>query len=460
MMYSIYIVDDEQSLARGIACGLPATYNCSCFTNAESALEMMNDDVPDLVLLDIGLPGMNGLEALAAMKTRYPEMVVIMITAYEDIATVIQAMQMGAYDYVVKPIEMDGLEVTIRNALESIRLRKEVHNLQEQCLKENLPIFIGESKVIQDVMQYIKKVAQSPDTPILILGESGTGKELIASAIHYRSPHFQGPFIAVNCAAIPRDLLESELFGYEKGAFSGAHPSGKKGMIEQAAGGTLFLDEIGDLDLDAQAKLLRFLETGEYYKVGSSIKQCVLTRIVSATNKDLQRMLDEGTFRRDLYYRIGVVTLKAPSLNDHPEDILPIAKQFLVEFGNKFGKSFAGFSREAERSLTRIQWRGNVRELKNMVERAALVASEPLISLADLDIRNALPCEQCLSLTAQLRPELDHQGVDLSALLRSVEKTYINEALRLSDGNETRAAKLLGMKYSTLRYRRRKLDIP
>jgi len=215
---------------------------------------------------------MDGIKALGTIKGLYPDMMVIMITAYEDISTGITAMKLGAYDYVVKPLHMDGLEVTIHNALETIRLRKEIQNLQENYLKENLPCFIGESKAIQDVMEFIGMVAKSPDTPILILGETGTGKELLASAIHYRSPNFKGPLMTVNCAAIPKDLIESELFGYEKGAFSGANTSGKKGLVEEAASGTLFLDEVGDLSLEAQAKLLRFLEEGEFYRVGGTKK--------------------------------------------------------------------------------------------------------------------------------------------------------------------------------------------
>jgi len=283
--YSIYIVDDERTIREGITMTLETEYQVKAFPTAETAIDVIKSYPPDLVLLDIGLPGMNGIEALRKIKGLYPTLLVIMITAYEDIDTVISAMKLGAYDYVVKPIHMDGLEVTIRNALETISLRKEVQILQEKYLKENLPCFIAESNAIQDVMDFIGMVAKSPDTPILIFGETGTGKELIASAIHYRSPNFKNPLVTVNCASIPRDLVESELFGYEKGAFSGASPSGKKGLIEEAANGTLFLDEVGDLSLEAQAKLLRFLEDGEYYRVGSTKKLQIHTRVVSATNK-------------------------------------------------------------------------------------------------------------------------------------------------------------------------------
>ena len=458
--YSIYIVDDEQSLAKGIALGLSKDYLARSFTTAETALESMAKDIPDLVLLDIGLPGMNGVDALRAIKSDYPDVVVIMITAFEDIKTVISAMKLGAYDYIVKPVQMDTLEVTIKNALESIRLRKEVKVLQEQYLKENLPFFIGESKVIQNVMEYIETVAKSPDTPILILGESGTGKELIASAIHFRSPNFQGKLITVNCAAIPKDLLESELFGYEKGAFSGAHPSGKKGLIEQAADGTLFLDEIGDLDLAAQAKLLRFLESGEFYKVGGTKTVHVQTRVVSATNKNLEKMIEDGTFREDLFFRIGVIKLEVPSLNKRPEDILPIAKHFLLEFSNKFGKSLSGITQEAEQALQHIQWRGNIRELRNIIERATLITKGPELTLEDLGDQQISSAHEPQLLPDQLTVVLPEEGLDLPSLLASIEKQYIAEALRLTGANETSAARLLHFKYSTLRYRRRILNIP
>ena len=262
--YTIYVIDDEKSITDGITIALEGDFKLKCFSTAETALEALETDRPDLILLDVGLPGMNGIAALRQIKSSNPDILVIMITAYEDIDTVISAMKLGAYDYVVKPLHMDALEVTICNALDTVRLRKEVQALQKRYLMENLPCFIGESNAIQDVMDFIRMVAKSPDTPILIVGETGTGKELIASTIHYYSPNLKGPFATLNCAAIPKDLIESELFGYEKGAFSGADAAGKKGLIEEAAGGTLFLDEVGDLSLEAQAKLLRFLELGEF----------------------------------------------------------------------------------------------------------------------------------------------------------------------------------------------------
>ncbi len=458
--YLVYIVDDEQSLAKGIALSLEKNYRCKPFTTAEEALEEIDKEPPDLVLLDIGLPGMDGLEALGVIRKLHPDVVVVMITAFEDVKTVISAMRLGAYDYVVKPLQMDTLEVTIKNALNTIRLRKEVKSLQEKYLKENLPFFIGESASIKDVMQFVEQVAKSPDTPILILGESGTGKELIASAIHFRSPNFQGLLVPVNCAAIPKDLLESELFGYEKGAFSGARNSGKSGLIEQAKNGTLFLDEVGDLDLDAQAKLLRFLESGDFYKVGGTRKIHIPTRVISATNKNLEKMIDEGTFREDLYFRIVVVKLEVPSLHARPEDILPMAKHFLMVFNRKFGKNFTSINPEAEKTLKQYQWRGNVRELKNIIERAALVGQGPELTLMDLGLQESSSDLQGVGSPGAHAALTLQSGINLSSLLESVEKSYILEALKLADGNETQAAKLLQYKYSTLRYRRRILNIP
>ena len=271
--FSIIVVDDEKIIRDGISMVLDEAYRVSAYPDAEKALTAMKKNQPDLVLLDIGLPGMSGIDALKAIRSEYPEVLVIMITAYEDVDTVIAAMKAGAHDYVVKPLQMEGLEVTIGNALDTIRLKKEVQALQTKYLNEHIPCFIGESKAIQNVMDFIKTVARSPDTPVLIQGETGTGKELIAAAIHYNSPNWKSPFATVNCAAIPKDLIESELFGYTKGAFSGADAAGKKGLVEAAADGTLFLDEVGDLSLEAQAKLLRFLELGEFYPLGGIPKK-------------------------------------------------------------------------------------------------------------------------------------------------------------------------------------------
>jgi DNA-binding NtrC family response regulator len=459
LTYTIDIVDDEQVIREGILMALETDYRTRAFADAQSAIDAIRTDPPDLVLLDIGLPDMNGIEVLRIIKQRHPGILVIMITAYDHADSVIAAMKLGAYDYVVKPIHMESLDVIIRNALETIRLRKEVQVLQEAYLKENLPCFIGESKTIHGVMEFIGMVARSPDTPILILGETGTGKELIAGAIHYRSPNFMGPLITLNCASLPKDLVESELFGYEKGAFSGAGASGKKGLVEEAQNGTLFLDEVGDLGPEAQAKLLRFLEAGEFYRVGGTKKMQVRTRVVSATNKDLDAMMEKGLFRKDLYFRLSVIKIHVPSLNERSEDILPLAKHFLMQFSRKFNKTFSAVAPEAEKALLAYRWTGNVRELMNLIERAVLIGKGPELALQDLQIKNAADSEIRTAGDGAGLPPLSHAGIDLRSVQESLEAFYIREALKLAKGNESKAAALLHLNHHTFRYRRRKLHI-
>ncbi len=451
--FTVYIVDDEVSIRKGVYFALKKYYRMKAFPRAENAIAELKKDPPDLILLDIGLPGMSGMEALRRIKAADPNILVIMVTAYEDIQTVISAMKLGAYDYVVKPIQMSSLRLTVKNALETVRMKKEIQALQERYLNENLPCFIGESDVVQEIMGFIEKVARSRDTPILIMGESGTGKELIAHTIHYKSPQYQGPFVPINCAAIPKELIESELFGYEKGAFSGAGASGKRGLVEAAEEGTLFLDEVSDLSLEAQAKLLRFLETGEYYRVGGTRRLEIHTRVVSATNKDVLGMIEKGLFREDLYYRLSVVKIQVPSLNERREDILPVASYFLERLGRKHGKRFTGISHDAGEFLKSYNWKGNVRELKNMIERGVLVGEGPQLRLSDLglnDLHHHPPITHDTAL-----PPLPECGIDLGAL----EAHYIREALRKTKGNAVEAAKLLGMSYYTFRYRMRKLGL-
>jgi len=458
--YYLFIVDDEDTIRGTLTIALEGKYRLADFPDAESAVAAARVEPPDLVLLDIGLPGMSGIEAIPIFRSISPEILIVVITAYEDVKSVVSAMKGGAYDYVVKPLEIGSLEMSIGNALESIRLKKEVQALQERYLRENLPCFIAESNTIRDVMEFVGLLARSPDTPVLILGETGTGKELIASAIHYRSPNFRGPLISVNCAAIPRELIESELFGYEKGAFSGANAAGKQGMVEQAEGGTLFLDEIADLSPEAQAKLLRFLEEGEYYRVGGTRKLSVRARVVSATNKNLQERIGNGLFREDLYYRLAVAKVELPSLTKRRDDIVPIAMHFLLEFRRKFARSFTGISPAARDALMRHPWKGNVRELRNFVERGVLVGKGPELTPEDLGFGDQDPSPVSPSPVEEiLHPFLPPEGVDLDMVHESVDRHYLREALRMAEGNETRAAQLLRINYSTFRYRRRKLGL-
>ncbi|MBA4419109.1 MAG: sigma-54-dependent Fis family transcriptional regulator [Syntrophus sp. (in: bacteria)] len=462
--FCIYVIDDEPTIREGITMALEADYRVETFSEAEAALEAMVKSPPDLVLLDISLPGICGIEALGRIKRQCPDLLVIMVTAYEDSKSIISTMKAGAYDYLVKPIHMESLEVIVRNAIEATRLKKEVRALQESYLKENVPCFIGESNAILDVMGFVEQVAKSPDTPILILGETGVGKELIAGAIHYRSPNFSGPLIPVNCASIAKDLIESELFGYEKGAFSGALLSGKKGLIEESANGTLFFDEVGDLSLEAQAKLLRFLESGEFYRLGGTKKLNIQTRIVSATNKNLEAMVEKGQFRKDLYFRIAVIKVKVPSLKERQDDIIPLAKYFLMQFNAKFAKNVAGLSPEAHQFLIDHKWEGNVRELKNLLEKAVLTCRGNEITTEDLGVNLDVNYIEHYGHYEQkgnhyLFPPIGDSGIDFESLERSFETFYYKEALRLSKGNESKAAQLLNLNHHTFRYRKRKLGI-
>jgi len=459
MPFSLFVVDDEDIAREGICLALKKHYAVTGYGAAEDAIAAITDEHPDLILLDIGLPGMSGIQALEKIKQEFPELLVIMITAYEDVQTVVSAMKLGAYDYIVKPLDMNGLIITVRNALETIALKKEIQLLQQKYIEGNLPVIVGESKPINDILEIVGMVAQSIDTPVLISGETGSGKELIAQTIHYKSPQFKGPLVTVNCAAIPKDLIESELFGYDKGAFSGADAGGKAGLVEKAANGTLFLDEVADLSSEAQAKLLRFLESGEYFRIGGTRKHRVQTRVISATNKDLFATANEGSFRLDLYYRLAVVKLEVPSLNQRREDIVPLAKFFLNKFTKKFRKSFSGLSPQAIEILHHFNWTGNVRELRNLIERAVLLGSGTQLGPDQLGIEadqqqatNTAPPPNSSGF-----PELTPEGIDLPSILQTIEKEYFEKALSLASGNASKAAKLLNLSRDKFRYRIQKI---
>lgn len=451
MRMSILIIDDEESIRDSLALNLGRDYQVATAATAHQGLELAHQEPPDIVLLDIGLPDQSGLEIMPELRQSAPHAAIIVITAYEDVRTAISAMKAGAVDYLVKPVRLEALSAALGRTASFLRLGKETRLLQERALREHMPFFIAESDAITAVMDLVGRVAQSPDTPVLVEGETGTGKELLASAIHLRSPLFRGPLVSLNCAAIPRDLVESELFGYAPGAFSGAERRGKAGLVATADGGTLFLDEVGELPLEVQAKLLRFVQSGEFYPVGATRPRTVQTRIIAATNRNLEECVAQGTFRQDLFFRLAVVRIRVPSLAERQGDILPMARAFLHEFASKFGKELAGLTPEAEACLLAHSWPGNVRELKNLMERAALLARGPQITPEDLGL------EAPSRPPAAALPPLSPEGLDLPRLLTQVERHYLSQALALAQGNESQAARLLQLTRDTFRYRRAKL---
>lgn len=448
----VYIIDDESSIRKNLSFGLSFQYRVEAFASAEEAWPVLNAVPPGAVLLDLTLPGKNGLDFLVDIRNKWPLIPVIIITATSELPVAIEAMKRGAQNYLTKPLQLDALKMAVARALTDSRLKTDLDSFQAQALQSDLPFIVGTSDAILEIMDCVGKIARGKETPVLISGESGTGKELLAKAIHYQSQSRNGDFVAVNCAAIPENLLESEFFGYAKGAFTGALPNGRIGFIEQAENGTLFLDEIGELHLDLQAKLLRFMESGEFHRVGDSKPRRASVRVISATNRNLKDLVDSGGFRLDLFYRLAVIELKIPSLSERPQDIMPIAGHFLAEFNLKHGRHFTGFSEKVEPVLKNRKWTGNIRELKNMVERGVLLGEEPLVTLADLGLKQIQEQDQE---AGGLEFPFPEEGLDWEKL----ERKFIVEAYRRAKGNDRKAASLLGMNYYTYRYRRKALGL-
>lgn len=388
MNYRIYVVDDDRHYARMLSYRLDKNdnYTVKVFHNGEEVLKAL-DDKPDLVLLDIMMPGIDGVEVLRQMLTRTPDVPVIMVSAQGVIDTAVEAMKLGAYDYITKgQDDLVKLDSIVRNVLEKVSLEREVETLRTEVTeKYQIKGMIGESPAMQEVYRKIQKATRG-DLMVAIQGESGTGKELVAKAIHYASNRKRGPFVVVNCAAIPRELMESEFFGHEKGSFTGAHAR-KIGKFEQADGGTIFLDEIGELDLDLQAKLLRALQEGELTRVGGSEVIEFSARVISATNRDVVAMIRDGKFREDLYYRLFQFPIPLPPLRERGADVLLLSNYFFRDYLTKH-PDFKGkkMSTQARRAIENYTWPGNVRELKSAIERAILLSDEAEITAADLMI--------------------------------------------------------------------------
>lgn len=450
----LLVVDDEPLVRWSLREGLEKVgYQVSLAETGEEALRILGEESQDLVLLDNRLPGKAGIEVLAQMKELDPDMVVIMITAYADVKTAVEAMKLGAHDYFTKPFEIEEIAVAVEKALETTKLKREVtHLLREQEERWGFGKVIAQSKAMEQVIETAKKVALSETTTVLLEGETGTGKDLIARAIHLASSRGREPFVPISCSALPENLLESELFGYEKGAFTDAKMS-KKGLFESGNGGSIYLDEIGDLKLSLQVKLLRVIEEKTFRRVGGTKDITVDVRIIAATNRDLGRLVKEGAFREDLYFRLKIVPIVIPPLRERREEVITLAKFFIEAFCREYRRKPKVLVREAEEIMENYDWPGNVRELRNVIERAVIL--EP----GDEILATHLPFDI-------LRPKMDEaervQGLAIpqeGISLEKVEEELIKAALTMAKGNQSEAARLLDLSRDTLRYRARKFGL-
>ncbi|HEY1270424.1 MAG TPA: sigma-54 dependent transcriptional regulator [Terriglobales bacterium] len=466
----ILVVDDERLVRWSLRQKCEDWgYHVSEAEAGELGLRVAQTESPDLVLLDVRLPDIGGLEVLEQLKKNGDARAVIMITADPQLDDVKAALKLGAYDFVGKPVDFDELHVTIKNALEATRLRSEVQSLRgEMKRRTGYHQVVGTSAKMTELMSFVRKVAASEATTILIQGESGTGKDLIAKAIHYESSRQEKPFVAINCSAIPETLMEAELFGHERGAFTDAKQM-KKGLFEMADGGSLFLDEIGELSPLLQAKLLRVLEDQVIRRVGGVRDMQVDVRVIAASNRDLEKAVRDGQFRQDLYYRLAIIAIFIPPLRDRKEDILPLVDFFVERYNRKFKKSVRGITDETRKLLLGHSWPGNVRELKNSIERAMILEDEAHLrpaylpfSVAESGGRTAFertsPGESAQVLSnGKTLPRLYIPEGGTS--LEEVERAMVELAMRQANGNQTHAARLLDISRDALRYKLKKFGL-
>jgi two-component system response regulator PilR (NtrC family) len=444
---NILVVDDERNMREVLEIFLKNEgYSVTTAENGRAAIQALQKDIFALVITDLKMPKISGLDLLKSIKEISPDTVVVIITAFGTAESAVEAMKLGAFDYIQKPFKMDDISLVVNNALEKQRLREEVSILREQVRGLSLENIIGQSPAMLELFSLIRKVASS-DASVLITGESGTGKELVAKAIHNISPRMEGHFVAVNCAAIPEGLLESELFGYMKGAFTGASAN-KKGLFEVADKGTLFLDEISEMPLSLQAKILRVIEDRIIRRVGGVSDIKVDIRIISATNRDIKSAVVEGSFREDLYYRLNVLSINVPPLRERKEDIPLLANYFLSTFSTNKKR----FSEEALDLLRNYHWKGNVRELENVIERIALLCDSKIIGPEHLpeEIRSAKVTEEI---------KMPSDGIDIEKMIENMEKAYLIQALEKTNGVKTEAAKLLNLSFRSFRYKLKKYGI-
>lgn len=448
----VLVVEDERSQREMLAEFLRKEgHQVVEASDGEGALDLIRGGSFEVVILDQKLPRMSGIQVLEEAKRIQPELDVLMVTAYGTIESAVEAMKKGAFDYITKPIDLEELLLTLGRMAERQTLIRENEILRERLREKGVDPgqLIYKSGDMAEVVNLAGRVAPSK-AAVLILGESGTGKELLARLLHFLSPRSRNPLITVNCAALPESLLESELFGHERGAFTGAVQR-RIGLFEQADGGTLFLDEIGDLSPSVQVKLLRFLQEGEFQRVGGSGILRADVRVISATHRDLEQALREGSFREDLFYRLNVVTLRVPALRDRRQDIRPLVEHFVGRYARENGKKIEGVSREAMDLLLRYDYPGNVRELENIIERAVVITRGTVIQTEDLPFGLRSPREG--------HPEPIQEGSGLRAAVESLEKRLIERAMAEAQFNQSKAARLLGLSERMLRYKLKKYGL-
>jgi DNA-binding NtrC family response regulator len=449
---NVLIVDDEKLIRWSMRQKLESwNYQIAEAENLHEARSLVQRELPDLITLDMKLPDGSGIDFLKQIKQSHAEIPIIVITAFGVVDVAVQALKLGAYDFIEKPINFEKLENSIRNALETNRLKTQVaqtsKNNQNRFRLENI---VGKSKALNEVLELIKRLARAGATTLLVQGESGTGKDLVSRALHYESSRRDNPFFALNCAAIPETLIETELFGYEKGAFTDAKTM-KKGVFEMADGGTVFLDEISEMHINMQSKFLRVLEDQTFRRVGGTKDISVNVQVVASTNRNLEQSVREGKFREDLFYRLSVIPILIPPLRERKEDIPVLVDHFIQRYNIQFRKNVKGISPDGLKLLMAYPWPGNIRELKNAVERAMILVDKDIIEVTQLPIRISEP-----SGGASLTQPVGDQLVKLppeGAGLDDVEKELIQQALQYANGNKTKASKLLKISRDTLRYK-------
>jgi len=452
----ILVVDDEKLIRWSVGERLQrGGYEVLSAESGEEALEVLAAQSPDLMLLDVRLPGIDGLEALQRALSLSPELAVLMMSAHSTVDIAVQAMKYGAIDFLVKPFPFQSLDAAVQRALATARTRRQIAALTAERKQgaEAIGALVGKSAAIEQVRSMASRLAASDATTVLIEGESGSGKEVVARAVHFGSARADRPFLQVNCAALPEHLLESELFGHERGAFTDAHTQ-KRGLFESAEGGSVLLDEIGDLPAGGQAKLLRLLENKTFRRVGGVSELRADVRVIAATNVDLEERVSEGRFRADLFFRLNVVRIRIPPLREHPEDIPLLTVHFIARFNQEMKRGVRGVAPPAMDLLQAYRWPGNIRELRNVIERAFILhanAEELRPEHLPPELRGA-PAGKKAERPPEKLPNVPAEGL----VLEDVEKKLIREALERANGNQSRAARLLGISRDTLRYRLKK----